>query len=307
MQPITAVIFTYNEEKNIALCLESINNLVSQILVVDSGSTDQTVEICRAYDCEIIEHEYQNHIAQWLWTLKSAPINNQWIMPLDADHRVTTDLFQAIQALKFESLDGIHAFYASHHLYFWGKRIRGFKEKGLRLFHKDFTRIDKSEMVDFRFIVDGNTGNLQGVLIEDNQNELSVDFLIDKHQRFSTNIAIEEVLRKHKFIQWNIQPSLWGNPDERIVWFKNLWYKAPYILRPWGYFIYRYFFRLGILDGLSGFVYHFLQALWFRMMVDIKIIDYEKLISQDSEFLNALYSIYMNRYQVEERPNESYS
>lgn len=304
MQPITAVIFTWNEEKNIELCLKSINNLVSQILVVDSGSTDQTVEICQKYNCEIVKHDYQNHISQWLWTLSSALIKNEWVMPLDADHRVNTELFQAIQALDLDSLDEIHGFYASHQLHFWGKRIRGFKEKGLRLFHREFTRIDQSEMVDFRFIVDGHTGILPGALIEDNQNELSVDFLIDKHQRFSTNIAIEEVLRKHKLIQWNIRPSLWGNPDERIVWFKNLWYRAPYLLRPWVYFAYRYFFRLGILDGPSGFIYHFLQALWFRMMVDIKIIDFEKRISQDAEYLDILYSIYMKRYEVEENTNE---
>ena len=68
-----------------------------------------------------------------------------------------------------------------------------------------------------------------------------------------------------------LRPALFGNPDERVLWRKNLWRRLPAYLRPFLYFSYRYVLRLGFLDGKEGFVFHFLHAWWFRLLVDIKI------------------------------------
>jgi hypothetical protein len=63
-----------------------------------------------------------------------------------------------------------------------------------------------------------------------------------------------------------------------MTWFKSRWYGAPLFVRPFGYFAYRYFFKLGMLDGINGFIYHFLQAFWFRLLVDIKMASlYDRL------------------------------
>lgn len=90
-------------------------------------------------------------------------------------------------------------------------------------------RIDDSELVDFRFIVDGPTGTMSGAIIESNQKELDIDFWFDKHQTFARRMAIEEILRAKKMLNWSddLQPRLLGNPDERMIWFKQLWYGIP--------------------------------------------------------------------------------
>ena len=68
-----------------------------------------------------------------------------------------------------------------------------------------------------------------------------------------------------------LKSSLFGNPDQRVLWQKKIWNGLPLYLRPFLYFIYRYFILLGFLDGKQGFIFHFLQAFWFRLLVDINI------------------------------------
>ena len=68
-------------------------------------------------------------------------------------------------------------------------------------------------------------------------------------------------------------PSLFGTPDQRILWLKERWYGMPLYVRPFIYFFYRYILRLGFLDGKEGFVFHFLQAFWYRLLVDMNLDD----------------------------------
>jgi len=84
-------------------------------------------------------------------------------------------------------------------------------------------------------------------------------------------VAIEEVERMRKLRQQTIKPRFFGTPDQRTAWLKQLWWKLPRYARPALYFIYRIFFQLGILDGRTGIIFHFLQGFWFRLVVDIKI------------------------------------
>jgi hypothetical protein len=84
-------------------------------------------------------------------------------------------------------------------------------------------------------------------------------------------VAEEEWERLQQLRSLTIKPVFWGSPDERIAYLKRIWWRMPLMIRPFIYFIYRYCFRLGFLDGKYGFVFHFLQAFWFRLIVDIKI------------------------------------
>ena len=107
--------------------------------------------------------------------------------------------------------------------------------------------------------------------IIENIKENKISFWIEKHNRYAKLLAQEEiaVLSNNKNI--TLKPSLFGNPDQRILWQKKIWNGLPLYLRPFLYFIYRYFILLGFLDGKQGFVFHFLQAFWFRLLVDINI------------------------------------
>lgn len=278
--PVAAVVFTYDEEVNIEACLKSIAGWCQEIFVVDSGSTDRTLEICRKYTDHVCSHPYVDHASQWDWSLKNLPFACEWVLRLDADNVVSGRLKEQIRSVVAKPETGIDGYYAAHRHFFRNRPVRGLKTYWLSLIRHKNTHIDHSELVDFRFVVRGATRTLSGEIIESNQKELSIDFWIDKHQKFSLRMAIEEVLRVSGDLDWSIHPRLLGNPDERIIWLKNIWYRLPLYVRPFLYFFYRYFLRVGFLDGTTGFVYHFLHAFWFRLMIDIKISELRQQIKQ---------------------------
>jgi hypothetical protein len=201
------------------------------------------------------------------------------VLALDADNVVSEKLkFEIGAALEQEQAD-VAGYYAIHNHHFRNKPVRGLKKYWLRLVRRDSTRVDLSELVDFRFLVDGSTRILAGDIIESNQNELSINFWIDKHQRFADRMAAEEVLRRAGRLAWTMSPRLLGNSDERMLWLKQRWYRFPLYVRPFLYFLYRYIGRGGFLDGSNGVVYHTLQALWFRLLVDLRIAEIEESVA----------------------------
>jgi hypothetical protein len=86
-------------------------------------------------------------------------------------------------------------------------------------------------------------------------------------------------VERRRGLPWRITPRLFGTPDERVLWLKTRWYRLPLYVRPFLYFLYRYFFLFGILDGKNGFVFHFLQAFWFRLVVDVRL---EELLREEN-------------------------
>jgi len=295
MIPLTAIILTYNEEQNIESCLKSLQGWCENIFVVDSGSTDATLEICRRYPVKLFAHPYQDHASQWQWILSELPFPPGWILALDADNIVTEKLKTQIEIAVQRNDLSMGGYYIAHKLLFRNQQVRGFKPKELRLLRPEQVEVDLSELVDFRFAVKLPTGFLDGEIIESNQKELSIDFWIDKHQKFSSRMAVEEVLRRSGLVKWSISGHLFGNHDERMVWFKQIWYQLPLYLRPFLYFFYRYFLRLGFLDGANGFIFHFLQAFWFRLVVDIKIAELNQQLRAGSLTLAQLQAAFQAR------------
>ena len=267
--PLTAILLVRDEEVNVESCLASVHGWCGEILVVDSGSTDRTVELCRRYTDRIFFHPFEDSASQWTWALETLPITYEWVLPLDADHVVSGELRGDLaRAVK----DGSHAAYYSRHQYvFWGVPMRGFKQVGLRVFRKTAASVDPGERIDYKFRIQGSTGILKGMLYEYNRKELSLDFWMEKHHKFSSRIAVEEVLRSGSSGPSGLRGRVFGSPDERIAWMKSLWRRLPLFLRPLLYFGYRYFVRRGFLDGRVGFLYHFMQAFWYRTLIDIKI------------------------------------
>ena len=122
-------------------------------------------------------------------------------------------------------------------------------------------------------------GRLRAPLVEWNRKEDSILFYLEKHLRYAEAFAQEEYERRCRVLPWKLKPRLFGTLDERVLWLKDRYYRMPLFVRPALYFLYRYFFLLGILDGRTGFVFHFLQAFWFRLVVDIRL---EELMREPS-------------------------
>ncbi|MGN6136023.1 MAG: glycosyltransferase family 2 protein [Aureliella sp.] len=275
--PVTVVVLTFNEEINVQRCLESVAGWAQEIVVVDSFSTDATVEIARRYTDRVVQHKYEGHAQQWGYALKELEFSTEWIFAMDADFVLTDGLRKAIdQAIASENATDIHGYYVRHKQIFRGKFIRFgtiYPRYWLRLFRHGKGFVDELDLVDLHFYVDGKTAKLEYDLIEDNHKERDIGFWVNKQVKFAKKQALEELKRLDKNMSFPVRPSLFGSPDQRTLWLKSRWYRMPLFIRPILYFVYRYFLRLGFLDGREGFVYHFTQALLYRLLVDIELYD----------------------------------
>ncbi len=290
--PVSVIVLTYQEEANIGACLESVASWADQIVVVDSGSSDRTVEIARGFTEEIVEHEYVDHASQWAWALRNTALRHPWLLALDADNIVTPELRSQIGDVARSDDREYGGYYVRHTHLFRNRRVRGLKAKWLRLVRHADARVDESELVDVRFVVEGKVGSLSGAIVESNQKELAIDFWIDKHQKFAVRMAAEEVLRRAGGLDREVAPRLFGRgPEQRMLWLKERWNNLPLYVRPFLYFGYRYVFRLGFVDGRNGLVYHTLQALWFRLLVDLKIAELNDRVEKGGLTLESLNAI----------------
>ena len=275
MPDYSFVILTYNEEEHIPRLLESIKGLDAQTFVLDSGSTDQTLAICQSYGAETAFHSFENHPKQWHAALNAFEFSTPWLICLDADQIVTPELFAQLQDFRDSEHPGIDGIYFNRKNYFKGHWLRygGYYPKYLlKMIRTNKGISDLNENMDHRFVVPGKTITWKkGHIIEENLKENNISFWISKHNRYSDLLAEEEIERMSALRSQTVKTDFWGNPDERTAWLKSLWRKLPRFFRPFLYFTYRMIFQLGILDGKTGILFHFLQGFWFRIIVDVKI------------------------------------
>jgi glycosyltransferase involved in cell wall biosynthesis len=265
---------TFNEEVNIEACLKSIVGWADQIFVVDSFSNDKTEEIARSFPIHFVQHAYESAPAQWNWAIKNLRFDNEWLFALDADFRVTADLKAALSDELLRVPAHVTGLYVRHRQVFRGRFIKYgtiYPRYWLRVFRRHAVSMDENELVDQHFYVDGETRQLEFDVIEDNLKERDITFWLSKQLRFAERAAVEEVIRLKTGQISPITPSVFGSPDQRTVWLKERWYGLPLYWRPVFYFLYRYILRLGFLDGKEGFLYHFTQALVYRIVVDTHV------------------------------------
>lgn len=283
--PFSAIVLTYNEEHNLQRCLSQLAELSAEIFVVDSGSTDGTLDIAARY-ASVVHHPFDTHARQWSWALANLPISTEWVLALDADQQLTPELKAELGALFTETEvigQDVEGIYIKRRQIFRGRWIKhgGYYPKYLlKLFRVDKVKIDPTDLVDHHFYVSGRTIKLKQDLVEDNVKENSISFWIEKHNRYANLLAREELQRRGTRKRDPIRPSLVGNPDQQILWLKRVWYRCPGYVRPFLYFVHRYFLRMGFLDGKEGFIFHFLQAFWFRLLVDINLEELESRVTQ---------------------------
>ncbi len=249
MSALVVVVLTYNEELNLPDCLASLQGLGQKLVVVDSGSTDRTLAIAAQHGACILTHTFAGHAQQWRWALDQLEPQVEWVLGLDADQRLSPELRAELAdlfAAQDRTLLDHDGFYLNRRQIFRGQWIRhgGYYPKYL------LKRYD---------------------LIEDNHKEANIAFWLTKHIGYAELHAREELVRRGANQPWLIQPALFASPDQRVVWCKQLWYRLPLYARPFLYFTYRYILLGGLLDGKQGFIFHFMQSFWYRLLVDIRL------------------------------------
>lgn len=270
---ITAVILTHNEELHLERCILSLREVVSDILVVDSYSSDDTLGIALGYGARIIQNTWVNYAAQFNFALTQLSASTEWVLRIDADETLTVPLRQSIKALSAQLLDGVAGVYWGRRMAFQGRLIRHggvFPVQVCRLFRKGHGECENRWMDEHIKLV-GPAIHVAGEMIDDNLNSLS--WWIDKHNRYASREAVDLLNLECGFFPHDSVAALsFANQASRKRWIKEYIYaRLPLGIRAFAYFLYRYVFRLGFLDGSQGTAFHFLQGFWYRYLVDAKV------------------------------------
>lgn len=274
MLNLSIIILTYNEEVNISQAVNSVKDWAVDIFILDSGSTDGTVKLAESMGAKVFQRTFDNYAGQRNYALKELPIRTEWIFFLDADEYPTEELKKEIsEVLKNTEHDG---FNLKRRFYFRGKWI---KHGGyypiwiLRLFKKDKGHIERE--INEHFVVNGKVGFLKNDFVDNNHK--SLDEWIAKHKRYAVFEA-EELIKFSKRKAEGRRDEfadLKGSQAQKKRWIReNIWNPLmPPLIRPFIYYFYRYIIRLGFLDGKAGLVYHYLQGLWYPLLIDIKYLE----------------------------------
>lgn len=269
MPSIALIVLTHDEEKNLAHCLDSAQGLVNEIFVVDSGSRDKTREIAHRYTDHVVVHEFTNQAEQFNWALDALPIRSDWVLRLDADEFLLPELREEIERVLPGLSPHVTGLYMKRRVYFKGHWIRhgGYYPTWLlRLFRRGKARSELLEMDEHIVVSGGGTRRLAHDFVDYNRKDLA--FWTAKHEHYAAREA--RVLLNQKNVA-RVEGGMGGQPA-RKRWLKgNVYARAPLFLRAFAYFFYRYVVRLGVLDGVPGLIFHFLQACWYRFYVDAKI------------------------------------
>ena len=269
------IILTFNEELNLDRLLDSISGLEAPTYILDSGSTDKTLEICNSRKIEVQSNKFINHPQQWDYALRNFNINTPWTIGLDADQTVSPELYKHLQRFTPADYSNIDGIYFNRKYYFQNQWIEygGYYPMYLlKMFKTNLGYSDLSENMDHRFQVIGKTIIWNdGYIIEENLKENSIGFWINKHNIYSDLIAEKDVMKRLITTHTTNYQALFGDPNQRKIWKKQVWDKLPRFIRPTLYLFYRLIIQRGILDGKKGIIFHFLHAFWFRLIVDLKI------------------------------------
>jgi len=288
MIPVALIVTTRNEAPNIGKCLLSAAGFFEEIFVIDSESEDDTCAIAKSYAAHVVSLPYVHKaIIPWIyqWGLDNLPIRSDWVMILEADQEVTPELKNELDSLFHQGTIPEDGFYVRRRQIFRGRLLRfgGYGSKYmLKLFRRGAGELDKDEQ-DTRVYVSGKTRKLRGAILENNAKESEILFYLQKHLRYAEAFAREEYQRRQNGQRWKLEARLFGTPDQRVLWLKGKYYRLPLHLRAFGYFFYRYIWLLGFLDGKEGAVFHFLQAFWFRLIVDIRLAELMRIGQDEGE------------------------
>jgi len=289
---LSVVVLTYYEELHIERCITSLQSFASDVFIVDSFSTDKTKQIAEELGAKVYQNKWlNNHSIQFNWGLKNCPIKTEWVMRVDADEYVMPELAIEIKNTLDKISDDVSGIYIKRRVYFMGKWIKHggcYPIELLRIWRHGKGFCEDRWMDEHIKIIRGRTVKLNYDFIDHNLKSLTT--WIDKHNYYATREAAELLNTVYDFNMNNdIVPVFFGSQAQRKRWLKVKYSKLPLFIRPFLYFLYRYFIRLGILDGKQGLVWCFLQGFWYRFLVDAKIYEiYQKTGKDKGKILNLL-------------------
>ncbi|HKW16125.1 MAG TPA: glycosyltransferase family 2 protein [Terriglobales bacterium] len=280
--PVSVIVPARNEAQNIRRCLKSLQG-VGEVYVIDSHSTDDTGAIAESLGAQVVQFHYEG---SWpkkrQWALDELPLKFDWVLLLDADESLTPELsFEIRRAINNLSADG---YYIGLDLFFLGRRLRysGATFYKLCLFRRGKGHFERRTMerdasacdmeVHEHVIVNGPTRRLEQRIVHNNVENLAR--YIQKHNEYSDWEA--QVWSEPDNDQTELQPKFFGSQAQRRRWLRKKFFLLPG--SPLLFFLYKYIFRFGFLDGVPGLIYCSFQGTQF---FHIKAKLYESRVHRD--------------------------
>jgi glycosyltransferase involved in cell wall biosynthesis len=268
----SVIILAFNSVDTLGATLAQAQEISDDIHVVDSFSTDETVALSQLHGAQVVQHAFENYGAQRNWAIEHVESRYPWQLHLDADERLTPELIASIRSLPESPAHS--GFFIARLVQFLGRQLRhgGMSPTWhLRLFRKGAGRCEERKYDQHFYLTEGTSGQVQGCMIDDIRMPLSE--WTARHNRWS-DAEVQEQTAAREGVR--IRPRFWGNPVERKRFLRGLYNDAPLFVRPFALFFYRYFLRLGFLDGREGFIFWTLQTFWFRFLIDAKLFEQRK-------------------------------
>jgi len=250
--PVTVIILTLNEEDNLSDAIESVRDWAQEIFVVDSLSTDRTVDVALEHNVNIVQRSFTDYGDQWRWALERLPVKTPWLLKLDADERVSPELADEIRH-HLESNPNKNGFVVRIRLWFMGKPLHAMI-KTCRLWRKDKGQFP-DVIVNEHLHVSGAVGRLAGFIEHFDSPDLHRWY--EKQNRYTTMEAIMQV----NGACFAAKPKLFGTSLQRRMFFKKYFYHVPFRYQiQW---LYEAIGRRALLDGSIG-------LNWVRLRIQVQ-------------------------------------
>ncbi|WP_291963524.1 glycosyltransferase family 2 protein, partial [Maribacter sp.] len=295
------IILTYNEEQHIERCIKNAQQFSESIFLVDSFSSDRTIEIAESLGAKVYQNKWENNYAkQFNWGLEHLPITTEWVFRLDADEYLTDELILEINN-KIPHLEpNISGVVFERKMFFLNKLMtKGMLQMNmLRLFKLHHGFCEERWMDEHIILTEGESALFDGYFVDHNLNPLG--WWIQKHNNYAIREAVDLLdlelnLLKPKSKQAE-QYALSADAQSKRNK-KKKYANMPLFWRSFIYFVYRYFFKFGFTQGKEGFLWHFLQGWWYRTLVDAKVFEIKKACGVDKDsikqFLSKNYQIFI--------------
>ena len=291
MLDLSVIILTYNEELHIARCLDNVSQIAKEIFIIDSYSTDRTLDIAAQYPkAKVLQNKWVNYANQFNWALDNAPVKTKWVLRLDADEYLTDELKKELEA-KLPNLDeDITGIVFPLRRVFLGRTIRkGMNQvRLLRLFKYGKAKSETRLMDEHIELLEGRAVDFDNEFADDNLNNLS--WWTQKHVGYAIREAVDLLDMEYDLTGAAVKDGeiVISEQAKAKRAAKHKYSKQPLFWRSFAYFIYRYFFKFGFIEGKEGFLWHFLQGWWYRTLVDAKVYEIKKKCGSNRESIRNL-------------------
>lgn len=280
---VAIVILTRDEGLHLKRCLDAVSSFAATIHIIDSGSKDDTLAVARSFGAQVLYNKWVNYADQFQWGMDNIATDATWVMRLDADEVIEPDLAAKIRATLPTLPDDVVGINIDRKHIFLGRWIRHggrYPLRLLRLFRRGHGRIEQRWMDEHIIVQGGRTVTLAGGFADHNLNDLT--FFTDKHNKYATREAVDQLNQKYSLFARDVPVTAEASSRQAAAkrWIKeNVYNHIPFTVSATLYFLYRYLFQLGFLDGREGAIYHFLQGFWYRFLVGAKVLELERAIA----------------------------